>query len=184
MRGTGIALISIREGEVHRRTLRIAKKENGPMLLYLQCNEFLEFLRKHTDESISRVFGICTEGAALRSQRMADAAGQVRGAYHLCCMENIWPPAVPTEVPPTSLKKFLAGNGSAQKDKMIQAAQALGWDVDSDDEADAAGLAELAWALHDDTRTLTRKQLEAIKGIRDMDQPSGAMHAQNKLLNI
>jgi len=180
VRGTGIAIISIRGTSISRQTLRIALKEHGPALLYLQCNAFLEFVDCFNGD----VKGICIEGPSLGSTNRADAMGQVRGAYNLCCMQNFWPGAHPLEIPPTSLKKFFASVGTASKEDMLAAAMAGGWNVGSEDEADAAGLAELARALHDNSIALPRKQLEAIKGIREMSQSIQLGLAQNKTTNI
>ncbi len=184
LRGTGIALVSVKGTVVIRRTLRIALPDAGPMLLYLQCNQFIKFIHQYVGDVGAGVFGICIEAASHGSTRQADAAGQIRGAYNLCCIQHFWPGVIPLEIPPTSLKKFSSGTGIASKERMIEAAESRGWTVGSDDEADAAGLAELAWALDDDTLPLTRKQLEALKGIREMDQPSGRSFTHNKTLNI
>ena len=184
LRGTGIALLSVEETEVTRRTLRIGLPDDGPVLLYLQCNAFLEFVGETVGYNLCSISGICIEGGSFGSTRRADSAGQIRGAYLLCCIQNFGLNVIPREVPPTSLKKFFAGTGTASKERMIAAAESCNWTVESDDEADAAGLAELAWAMHDETLPITRKQLEAIKGIRDMDQPSGRSFAHNKSLNI
>jgi len=182
-RGTGIAILSVTEGSLHQQTLRIALKEDGPALLYLQCNVFKNFIRDarcHND----KIVGICIEGPSLNSTNRADALGQVRGAYNLFCMQEFWPSAYPKEVPPTSLKKFFVGNGTASKAEMKEAATARGWDVRSDDEADAAGLAELARALVDNDMVLTRKQLEAVKSIRGLMQTSRLSLAKNLITNV
>lgn len=180
MRGTGIAVISIQENRIERRTLKIALKENGPALLYLQCNTFKNFV----DCSDGNVAGICIEGPSLNSTNRADDMGQVRGAYNLTCMQEFWPGAHPKEIPPNSLKKFFTGSGTASKEDMIAAAEASGWVVGSDDEADAAGLADLARALCDNTVPLTRKQREAIKSIQEIGQTSRMGLAKNKTTNI
>lgn len=184
LRNTGIALVAVHKDHIARHSRRISLTENGPHLLYLQCNTFLDFVGEIAGYNLCSVKGICIEGAALHSKRRADSAGQIRGAYLLCCMQNFGPAVVPQEVPPNSLKKFFSKSGSASKNKMVKAALHNGWDVDNDDEADAAGLAELAWALDDDTLPLARKQLEAIKGIREMNQTVPSNHTQNKMLNI
>lgn len=44
------------------------------------------------------------------------------------------------EVPLQTIKKYLAGNGRADKPQMIAAARARGFDVKTDDEADALGI--------------------------------------------
>ena len=184
-RGTGIGLLTVQKNKIIKRTVRIAiEKISGPQLLHLQCNAFIEFIQKHTDENMCRIFGICIEAPSLGSTNRADDMGQVRGAFNLCCMLNFWPFAMPTEIPPNSLKKFFTGNGGASKDAMVAAALASGWEVDTHDEADSAGLAELAWALHDESLVLSRKQLEAIKGIREMNQSTVSKPTNQKILNI
>ncbi len=180
VRGTGIAILSITGTKVERQTMKIALKENGAALLYLQCNTFLNFIGARKEG----VIGVCLEGPSLHSVTRADAMGQVRGAYNLCCMQTFWPNALPREIPPTSLKKFFSGRGTASKEDMVSAATLRGWNVGSDDEADAAGLAELARALHDTSISLTRKQLEALKGIESMGQSPGLALAKNKTLNV
>lgn len=110
---------------------------------------------------------VCIEGPSLHSTNQADKLGQVRGVLELMSLDHF---GDPLEIPPSSLKKFATGNGLASKSKMIQSAVRQGWIVSNDDEADAAWLAELAYALHDDTLTLTRKQLEAIRGIQNIGQ--------------
>jgi crossover junction endodeoxyribonuclease RuvC len=71
-------------------------------------------------------------------------------------------------IPPTSLKKFATGQGTASKERMTVAAQREwpGVDFPTDDAVDAAWLAALARALHDDI-PVTSSQLSAIRGIRD-----------------
>ena len=180
IRSTGIALLSIFETKTERMTLRIALKESGPALLHLQCNTFLNFVGTPP----GGISGICIEGASLNSTNRADDMGQIRGAYILSCMQHYWPGALPREIPPNSLKMFFTGSGVASKEQMVEASAASGWNVESDDEADAAGLAELARALADDNMHLTRKQLEAIKKIREIGQSSHTGLAKNKITNI
>jgi crossover junction endodeoxyribonuclease RuvC len=75
---------------------------------------------------------------------------------------------VPTViVPPTSLKKYATGNGSASKERMVKAAQKeFTSSVTSDDIADALWLAHLAEGVGAEPPR-TRKQLEVIHGIRN-----------------
>ena len=80
-----------------------------------------------------------------------------------------WGTSLPEEIPPTSLKKFATGNGNAIKENLIATAK-KDWGKLSNDEADAAWLAEFACALNEG-RTLTQVQLEAIRGIRKMKAP-------------
>jgi Holliday junction resolvasome RuvABC endonuclease subunit len=69
-------------------------------------------------------------------------------------------------VPPTSLKLFVAGNGSADKDQMRTSTLGKwGVDFDQDDECDAYGLAQVARAVHLNTGK-TRSELEVVKKLR------------------
>ena len=71
----------------------------------------------------------------------------------------------PTQVAPTTLKKFASNYGAASKHKMIESAIKLGWTIaeNDDDGADAAHTAELARAMHSfRTIRLTRRQLEVL----------------------
>jgi Holliday junction resolvasome RuvABC endonuclease subunit len=182
-RGTGIGLLTIDGEAVRKQTCRIAIEEVGiPKLLYLQCNQFADFIEPIVKDN--HVIGVCIEGPSLHSTNRSDEMGQVRGAFNIFCMMNLWPMLFPVEIPPTSLKKFFTGNGNAPKDQMVEAAIAAGWDVETDDEADAAGLAELSWALNDESLSLTRKQLEAIKGIRDTSKQTGKSHTHNRIVNL
>lgn len=183
IRGTGVAIASVTEGRVERRTLRIALKENGPALLYLQCNVFKNFINDARCNN-DKIVGICIEGPSLNSTNRADALGQVRGAYNLFCMQEYWPEAYPKEIPPNSLKKFFAEDGAASKQEMKAIAISNGWPAKTDDEADAAGLSELARALVDRDIHLTRKQHEAIKSIRGLMQTSRLSLAKNLITNV
>jgi Holliday junction resolvasome RuvABC endonuclease subunit len=53
----------------------------------------------------------------------------------------------PRTVSPKSLKKFIAGNGNADKVKMLAAVQASGMPIVDDNMADAFGLARIGHAL-------------------------------------
>jgi len=183
VRGTGVAIISVTDGEVQQHTLRIALKESGPALLYLQCNVFKNFVRDARC-SDDKIVGICIEGPSLNSTNRADTLGQIRGAYNLFCMQEYWPSVYPNEIPPNSLKKFFAGEGTATKEAMKRVAEDRGWIVNSHDEADAAGLAELARALVDKDMQLTRRQLEAVKVIRGQNQTSRLLLSKNLITNI
>jgi crossover junction endodeoxyribonuclease RuvC len=127
------------------------------------------------------VYGVCIEGPSLHSTNQADKLGQVRGVLELVSMDYL---SFPHEIPPTSLKKFATGYGHASKDKMMQTALQAGWDVRNDDEADAAWLTEIARALHEDDLPLTRKQLEALRGIQNIGQAKDYEPRLQRQLNV
>lgn len=112
------------------------------------------------------ILAACIEGPALNAVNRPDDAGQIRGTYLYALAEldiEVYDP-----IPPTSLKKFATGRGTASKDQMTVAAQREwpGVEFPTDDAVDAAWLAALARALHDDV-PVTPSQLAAIRGIRE-----------------
>jgi Holliday junction resolvasome RuvABC endonuclease subunit len=166
----GVAILALSPD----KEIRIARKiytENciGLPRLWKIRNETNQFLDTHIQNS-SDIKNICVEGPSLYSVNKPDHAGQARGAIYMMCMDLCLEPSViPQEIPPKSLKLFATGNGDALKDKMMETAVQHGWIINNDDEADAAWLAELACALMEE-KPLTRKQLEAIRGIRKMSE--------------
>ena len=72
-----------------------------------------------------------------------------------------------TIVPPCSLKQFMTDNGQASKTKMIRAVQEhLNVVTDSDDLADAAGLARFAYVMATG-QSDRRCELETVKKLRE-----------------
>jgi Holliday junction resolvasome RuvABC endonuclease subunit len=117
----------------------------------------------HNQEGI---IAACIEGPALNAVNRPDDAGQIRGTYLYALADlgiEVYDP-----IPPTSLKKFATGHGTASKDQMTAAANQEwpGTDFPTDDAVDAAWLAALARALHDHI-PVTPSQLAAIRGIRE-----------------
>jgi len=110
-----------------------------------------------------KILCVCIEGPSLGSINRADDLGQLRGVLSVCARDYC--PRV-VIVAPSSLKKYVAGHGGAKKDAMIRAAQKQ-WNIMlSEDEADAAGLAAIARALHDSSWLKTRAQMEVIRGYK------------------
>ncbi len=75
----------------------------------------------------------------------------------------------PIEISPKSLKKFIAGNGNADKVKMLAAVQASGVPIMDDNMADAFGLARLGHALQlpeSEYALLHRTEREALIAIK------------------
>lgn len=71
------------------------------------------------------------------------------------------------EVPPTRLKKFVTGKGNSQKSVMIKHVdKRWGFDTESDDEADAFGLARLGGCLLGYWEPENNAQREVIEAIR------------------
>lgn len=165
LRSTGIALISVSGNYIVNRSTELLKPPGQ-----MRGTERLVFLRNAAQNFLKSAMGdskfSTIEGPSLGSVNRADDLGSVRGVFKIVLAD--WG-SLPTEIPPTSLKKFATRNGNAKKEAMIDAAK-KDWGVLSEDEADAAWLAEFARALHDNV-SLTRAQLEAIRGIKDMKIP-------------
>lgn len=90
---------------------------------------------------------------------LREMGGIVR--YHLRKINQI-----PLEVAPASLKKFVAGNGHADKTQMLAAVQRLGLPIEDHNMADAFGLAQLGHAMSADVCNLSRSQREVIGAIK------------------
>jgi crossover junction endodeoxyribonuclease RuvC len=71
------------------------------------------------------------------------------------------------EIPPTSLKKFVTGKGNAKKDHMmLEVYKRWGFTPETDNIADAVGLAHFAAALKNDlAEPLPKAHMEAVKKI-------------------
>lgn len=90
--------------------------------------------------------GVCMEAPGYAS-KSAFSMGMVHSTTHLG-MLLAYGPKSPTMVAPMTLKKFVTGKGNSPKDVMIKCVyQKWGFDTDSNDLADAYGLARLAYAL-------------------------------------
>jgi crossover junction endodeoxyribonuclease RuvC len=69
-------------------------------------------------------------------------------------------------VPPSSLKKFVAGKGNAEKSMMIREVyRRWGVEAANDNEADAAGLLMVGLAVTGDNSDLTAPQREVVNSI-------------------
>lgn len=76
---------------------------------------------------------------------------------------------VPVEISPKSVKKFITGNGNADKDKMLSCVQKMGMPILDDNMADAFGLARFGHALQlsdEVMATMHHTEREAIYAVR------------------
>ena len=87
--------------------------------------------------------------------------GELGGIIRLCLYDAKIPFVI---VPPTSLKKFVTGNGSADKKKMhdfVLSKWRQDIDENEDDQCDAYGLAQVARA-YPEKKTTNRAELEVL----------------------
>lgn len=119
-----------------------------------------EFARYHLRGDVVRV---CLEGYAYGARFQREALGELGGVTRLALARTIGAERV-TIVPPTALKKFVSGKGQAPKDVMLLKTH-LKWGVefDSNNLADAYGLARIAEALETGGRhAYEREVLDAL----------------------
>jgi len=112
---------------------------------------------------------IAIEGYSFMSQGgkqldRIEYGGQLR--YHLLNLQHVRRDGLPIEIPPASLKKFVADKGNAKKPDMRMAVYKR-WKIDfaNDDECDAYGLARMAGCIAGWWEPANEKQREALKAI-------------------
>ena len=160
---TGVAVRSHAEGTIQKVTLTIqpsVKLDTFPRMLYTQ-NAVEEFLKITCQEG--EVISACIEGSSYDSSGKHDELGQNRGILKFTLYQLFR--IIALQPAPTSLKKFASDYGAATKETMITRANRRGWTIakGDDDAADAAHLADLAYAcIHFKEGRLTRKQLEVV----------------------
>lgn len=108
---------------------------------------------------------VCVEGYSMGSRAgQAFSIGELGGIIRLM----LWHTSTRyQDVPPTSLKKFVTGKGTAMKDEiMLHVFKRWGWEPGDNNQADAYGLARIAWHLEHGTQGLIAPQLEVMKGLK------------------
>lgn len=106
---------------------------------------------------------VCMEGYANGSKFGRELAGEL--GYAVKRFLRVYHPQrlVPTVVPPTSVKKFASGSGTAKKNEMLLAVfKRWGMEYKDDNLADAFVLAKIAQALDDPGIVDTKFQMEVL----------------------
>lgn len=126
--------------------------------------QYLEEALCHALEPFPIADGTAMEGQSYGSTGQLDQLGQIAGIVKLCLLKRYDCP--PLVVPPSTLKKFVTGNGQASKSAMMRATK-IYWDLetDNDDLCDAHGLARIAQEFFAPT-TRYRHQVEAVESLR------------------
>lgn len=110
-------------------------------------------LRIHAVQARGPILHVCMEGYAYGAQSEREKLGELGGMVKDVLYDELNPPARwPTIVPPTSLKKFVLGDGAGKKaDMKLGIYKKWGADFSiakkDDNQADAFGLAKMAYAL-------------------------------------
>ena len=160
LRSTGVAVVS--EDQIDKFTGTVEpKKLVGVERLSVIRQGLRKILGAYPDKiHFAALEGYAYDVGAGRVFELGEVGGLVKMA--------LWDAAIPfIIVPPTSLKQFVAGNGSATKEQMrLAVQQKWGIDLDQNDECDAFGLAQVARAFFLNKGT-TRSELEVLKKLRD-----------------
>lgn len=150
---TGIARYSVERGEVSFMTLP-AVKEVG-----------LERAIRVRQDTLGQIYPSCAlvviEGLSLGSN---DPSAQERAFLHFSLREDFLYFGVRCVVcPPTALKKFVAGTGSAKKEHMLlEVYKRWGYSAGNDNEADAIGLAMIGACILGHVQPTTQQQREVL----------------------
>lgn len=123
---------------------------------------------------------VSVEGYSFDSENLpfsiGEGGGAIRMALHKRGVKYI-------EVPPTSLKKFVSGNGAAKKDKMIESVKKhYGFETDDDNVADAVGLAVFAgvFSTKDSNRRCELDSVYSLQESLDGTAESRRIHLPRK----
>lgn len=178
LNGTGVALISQAGALIISRTLR-PKALRGVRRLAFIREELRSIICGHL--LTEPIYAAAHEGYSYGSAGRVFELGEVGGLVKVVLWDTLGPTVPVLCVEPASLKKFVAGNGSAEKEEVCESiASAWGVSFDAEtqnDEADAYGLAQVARAFHQNIGK-TRAQLEVVKNLK---QP--AAKERKKLLS-
>lgn len=111
---------------------------------------------QHANRVMIEGYGFSVHMQATRA--LAEIGGIVR--YHL---RKLGQP--PIEIAPTSLKKFLTGNGRADKIEMLRAVRREGLSIDDHNIADAYGLAKIGCSMIIGDCELQKHEREVLEAI-------------------
>lgn len=108
---------------------------------------------------------VCVEGYSMGSRAgQAFSIGELGGVIRLMLYLTS---TRYKDVPPTSLKKFVSGKGTAMKDEiMMHVFKRWNWTPGDNNQADAYGLARIAWHMEHGTTGLIQPQLDVMKGLK------------------
>lgn len=127
--------------------------------------------------------GAAIEGPSLNSEHREYDLGEMSGAVRSWFYENGEVEA--TVVEPARLKLYATGNGQATKDLVRQyVVRDLRFPVESEDAADAAVLAHIAFALASKVRPATRNQAEVLRDLRAPRPQVRRARRRTKTLNV
>ena len=164
---TGIVLLSPERRIVHSHVIKTKKLRGVERLLYIK-NEVLALLKKY------KVSQCAIEGYSFGSNgRAIFNIGELGGVIRVALSEQ---EVRFVDIPPSSLKAYIADNGGADKQMVIDAIKSkYGLTFEDDNEADAYGLAVMLCDFKDNIGLYTKKG--GAKKIREYKK--GIIHDKN-----
>jgi crossover junction endodeoxyribonuclease RuvC len=160
----GFAMASLKRGDDLADIVELSSKSAGQQLRprLARYEGFIEEILEHASERKPSI--ILIEGYSFASSgsviSLAEFGILLRRA--LLAFTDV------VEVPPSVLKKFATGKGNANKAKVVSALSArYGIRFDSDNEADAFGLLQIAILLKGWEQPSTKYQKEALQKLKE-----------------
>lgn len=155
---TGLCLVGVDGNVVQLATVDPGNLVGGKRLVVVK-NALVKMCR-----SVDwKVAGAAMEGYSIGSINRPFDLGEVGGIIKMVLAENDIPHVI---VAPAILKMFATGTPGATKERMEEAAKALGAAPDNDNEADAFFLARTARAYHSQVE-MTRREMDAIHALKN-----------------
>lgn len=160
------------EGRVLFQGLIEPGKRRGAERLAYEFDEFSKIIEEWKPDFAAM------EGYSYGSTGRLFELGECGGTLKLCMYKHQLPFII---VPPTTLKKFVTGNGGSNKDAMARWTKTK-WqiEINQEDVCDAYGLARVA-REYKQTTTCNRTELEVIKSLRAPPQPKLTAKAKRAL---
>jgi Holliday junction resolvasome RuvABC endonuclease subunit len=163
--GTGVCILDAYGGH-SVRTIKTTPKTHPNIYRRIDCivNAITEIAGRHADPRI------CIERVFVSPKNMNSQQHLIVLGYMIRRM-LFWGGLMFIEVSPMTLKKFVCGNGKAEKSMMLMRVYQH-WDVSADDDnqADAVGLAHMAQAIEGvrdggDLASWPKYQVEIVQGM-------------------
>ena len=176
LRGTGLVVLSATGDVLLQRLVQPASLRGVARFAFIR-GELREVLERY------QPYRAALEGYSFDSTGRVFQLGELGGLVQLA----FWDTGVPyLTVPPSSLKKFVAGNGKAEKKTMLKATLDK-WHIDFQDEddlCDAHGLAQILRTIACDDSTV-RYELEVIRELTaPPKKPAGAAKATRSKVKV
>lgn len=154
LRSTGVVVLDADGSLLHSWAIRPTGLRGAERLLYI---------RRSIEPHLSPEHRAAMEAYSYGSTGKLFELGELGGVIKMTMLER----GVPcVTVAPAALKKFLTGDSQASKGKIgVILKERFNLCFNSDDEADAFGLARIARALHLN-EALTRAEAEVLKTLR------------------